>query len=1216
MASPCGARGLKTRGGPGRLEVVPPTDPQGSAPEEEGGPSRAGCRSPEREWLVRWSERALTGAHAPTHWLAAALEELPRTGRHDLVPGLLQRIMLELRTQAPWAADDALLSGDLLPETERAVRGQVLCLRSLLRALPSAAPSQGAPPSGSPSASDPHNGVAADAIHGALQACAEPLAQWMTGHRFAPHGAVALPVVATLVQAGAVLGRPDWIHAAMHHRDRFLAAGAADALSPRAWPWASGSIGLALECLWELGCGEQVRRHLDALEWTYQRKDGGIPARSGAGWIDTEGHLHCAWVWGQLGETDRAARCLGWAEGLRQGDGTLLERYGPSGGSPPKPSVPATVLSLQLERFLFHADTWGRLHGNEFPPVDAPGKARQPAPGGAGRPDSDPPEPRDSPAAKADGVRGLVASAPWRQPGPARPWQTLNRELTERARQLACGLEAGKAPRWLEPVAQRVQPGDTVLVLGAGEDIACAWLARQGAAVTLVDLDPSKLDLAEQLFQQLGLRAEGCLADATGSLPFGARQFDLVWCRGILPKVSPEERTRVLREAARLARREVVAMVPNGRCLALRIGSPGTRALPTLKDSFAAAGLGMVSETTVGAEGALRHLTGQGDSTRNLLGAWFADLDPEEQRALDQGEWLLTCGRPPVNATFGDATKIPPADAAPMLTQEAHPTETAKGQYAEKLEPHRGWLPRRPVRIVWLEDQPAEQHPAWHALQVDGVEWVRIAPHPLGDSSTHSPTERQVLPPEDLGHALQSIHVDAVLAPNAAMAAWARAHSIPDTPQVRLQAPGPTGDPALGDDRTRQSILLTAEANHGCQGESQPALEWSPEHGQLLSGLHHLLQQCGAPVARGIRLSGTPRGKGDAGVTVAAKEHTMRGPWDRVALSSPDAGMGHLFDAPLLLGLEPGQDLSFGLLLDGDLVATCPVFRDPMDQDALVSGTVLGGGPAIAGDIVAGDVGGALSHRLRTAAWDQLRRLAKQAGASSLRVDLPVGAPARRADWNHGLDPFPARGMASVGAQVVVVELAPATVPHQDLLLHHHPEAFGRSGGTVEKRPPNPIRSATRWAHREELRGWWERGRLWSPPMPMAEGQAAEKAADQMIWGVYGDTATCLDPMAPEVLLAPQGAQWGPGPGLSAAIQGLREMGVRYGIVELQLRQAASEHQPAPRHPPLTGALGQGCSLHHPLSLRPRWSGVWSPDQKATAFGAGASRDLPAADGP
>jgi glycosyltransferase involved in cell wall biosynthesis/ubiquinone/menaquinone biosynthesis C-methylase UbiE len=436
------------------------------------------------------------------------------------------------------------------------------------------------------------------------------LAAWDIGPRGRIPEAVHLYVLPALVQAGEVLDEPRYGRHALRARDAYLR-------DRRSLQFANANMlshffGYAHEALVDLGCAEVADEAFAALQ-AMQSDDGAVPAYHDVPWICLPGQLQAVIVLAKLGHERAARRALAFAE----------RQQLPNGGFPG--SVGRGAAYFADDEPSWAVKFW----------LDA--KALLPD--------------AESPESSTTAERPIV----------------LDRNLApdewhdsicdgQRPSDVAERVRAGEAPAWFEALLETTAPGETCLELGSGTGELSARLQRRGRAVSLLDFSQASLDFARELFDRLGAEGAFVRGDVLGRLPHDDCSVDVVWSSGLLEHFEPAQIDHIVRESARVARRRVVALVPNAKSLPYRLGKDRQERtgewtwgkeepFATLRDVFARAGLVDVREWTVAPEHALQFLTGpEQQEMRRDLAAFYATLSPQALRAMDQGYLLVTVG--------------------------------------------------------------------------------------------------------------------------------------------------------------------------------------------------------------------------------------------------------------------------------------------------------------------------------------------------------------------------------------------------------------------------------------------------------------------------------------------------------------------------------------------------------------------------------------------
>lgn len=458
------------------------------------------------------------------------------------------------------------------------------------------------------------------------------LAAWNLGPRGRIPEAVHLYVLPALMQAGEVLGEPRYAQLAERARDAYLRDRAA--LQFARPDMLSHFFGYVHEALIDLDAAEVAE---DAVHGLLQhlRDDGAIPAYFDVPWVCVPGQLQAAIVFAKLGHDSAARLALAFAAATQR----------PNGGFPGSVGRGAAYFADDEPSWAvkFWLDAEALVHGD------------------GGERSAPPAEPLHAlrPAATSDVLERNLAPAEWH----------ASIANGQRAAEIAARVAAGPAPAWLPALLEATAPGESCLELGSGTGELSAHLARQGRTVQLLDFSQQSLDLARELFDALGVSGTFVHADVTGTLPYADRSIDVVWSSGLLEHFEPDEVAHIVAESVRVARRRVVALVPNAKSLPYRVGKRDQerrgewawgKEVPfaTLRPVFDAEGLVDVREWTVAPDHALRFLAApELAPLRRHLEAFYGELDGDALRALDQGYLLVAVGT--VAATPHDAAPAP-----------------------------------------------------------------------------------------------------------------------------------------------------------------------------------------------------------------------------------------------------------------------------------------------------------------------------------------------------------------------------------------------------------------------------------------------------------------------------------------------------------------------------------------------------------------------------
>jgi 2-polyprenyl-3-methyl-5-hydroxy-6-metoxy-1,4-benzoquinol methylase len=93
--------------------------------------------------------------------------------------------------------------------------------------------------------------------------------------------------------------------------------------------------------------------------------------------------------------------------------------------------------------------------------------------------------------------------------------------------------------------------GKSILDAGCGTGLNSLPLAAKGAEVTLLDIAPEALKIAEVYYNELNLEAH-YVSGSIFEMPFDDGQFDLVWNTGVIEHFEPKDRKMAVSEMLRV----------------------------------------------------------------------------------------------------------------------------------------------------------------------------------------------------------------------------------------------------------------------------------------------------------------------------------------------------------------------------------------------------------------------------------------------------------------------------------------------------------------------------------------------------------------------------------------------------------------------------------------------------------------------------------------
>jgi ubiquinone/menaquinone biosynthesis C-methylase UbiE len=128
---------------------------------------------------------------------------------------------------------------------------------------------------------------------------------------------------------------------------------------------------------------------------------------------------------------------------------------------------------------------------------------------------------------------------------------------------------------WIDTIFEEASPvfGKKILEAGSGTGQISVELSREGAKCTLLDINPSAMEIANDLFAEAGENAEFTLGDLF-HLPYPDETFDAVWNAGVLEHFEKDRTASGLKEMCRVCKRggKVIVLVPSARALIYRLG--------------------------------------------------------------------------------------------------------------------------------------------------------------------------------------------------------------------------------------------------------------------------------------------------------------------------------------------------------------------------------------------------------------------------------------------------------------------------------------------------------------------------------------------------------------------------------------------------------------------------------------------------------------------
>lgn len=203
---------------------------------------------------------------------------------------------------------------------------------------------------------------------------------------------------------------------------------------------------------------------------------------------------------------------------------------------------------------------------------------------------------------------------------------------------------------WTEEILKLSKVNDCILEIGCGSGETILQLARQKRICTAIDYSQSSIDLLNIAAKKLNISVSSMLYDARQKLPFGKKDFDIVFQAGLLEHFNRAERVSLLK-LWRPVCKKMISLIPNAASIAYRAGKcikeeNGDwlygKELPqhSMIEQFIEAGYENIQEYTIGLEHSFQFLPAD-HYLRVALEKWFRN-HPED--SFEQGYLLCTIG--------------------------------------------------------------------------------------------------------------------------------------------------------------------------------------------------------------------------------------------------------------------------------------------------------------------------------------------------------------------------------------------------------------------------------------------------------------------------------------------------------------------------------------------------------------------------------------------
>lgn len=232
---------------------------------------------------------------------------------------------------------------------------------------------------------------------------------------------------------------------------------------------------------------------------------------------------------------------------------------------------------------------------------------------------------------------------------------------TRSPRDIAADIRQNITPKWLKPILQNTSPGDSFLELGSGTGELSAALSLQNRTANLLDFSQRSIDFAQKVFEALDINGNFQQLDMLTNFSHLYKDIDCVWSSGVLEHFSDKEIQHIVSESALIAKKVVIAMVPNASSIPYRLGKWFQEQNNqwqwgyedpkySLSNFFKNAGLQNIQEYSIASRHALNFMTFPGKEILcNIFEGYYDSMGDIELQRLNQGYLLVTVGDVPDN---------------------------------------------------------------------------------------------------------------------------------------------------------------------------------------------------------------------------------------------------------------------------------------------------------------------------------------------------------------------------------------------------------------------------------------------------------------------------------------------------------------------------------------------------------------------------------------